>query len=79
MLPDKVGELPVRVINTTVKPVRLVRNAVLSNLEPVSPLDRQRRGQPPKEGDVKDIIDGYVKDKLRRVLFKHLAVFSKNE
>jgi len=74
----------------TEKPVKLVKDSVLSNLEQVSPLDKQSHGQPPKEGDVKDIIEGMisnvdasitgqVKDKLRQVLYKHSAVFSKDE
>ena len=90
MLPDQVGELPVRVINMTQKPVKLAKDSVLSTLEPVSQLKAQPQPQPPNQNDVKDIIEGMisnvdksfnddVKDKLRQVMFKHSAVFSKNE
>ena len=88
--PDKVGELPVRVINMTNKPVKLAKDSVLSTPEPVSPLKAQQQPQPSNQNHVKDAIEGMisnvdksfgddVKDKLRQVLLKHSAVFSKDE
>ena len=94
VLPNRVDELPVRLMNTTDQPIQLQKDVVISELEPLQVVaDRLQLtcGKPVKQTPTyDDIIDDMVKrvdssvttdikDQLRSMLTKYSSVLSRDE
>ena len=89
MLPDRLENVPVRVLNTTKTPVILEKGTSISNLQPVSPLtSEQPHADSALQNDeviddmlsrVDDSVPEEVRLGLREVLNKYSTVFSRNE
>ena len=91
IVPDKVDDVPVRVLNTTSAPVVVSKGTLLSNLQPLVPME-EATPAPPADGRKADLeiitdmlacIDDYVPlhlcDELRELLHNYSDVFSKDE
>ena len=89
ILPNRVDDLPVRLMNTSEKSVKLAKNTVLSNLEPLQPIlatKVSQREEVTEETIIENVMAGVdeaapdnVKVSLKKILDKYSGVFSKGE
>jgi len=87
ILPNRVTKVPVRLMNTTSHPIKLVRGTVVTELNPVEPLEGaapicDKRVQVTDESVVDEVMSTIPEDtrkKLRGILTKYSSVFSKAE
>ena len=90
LLPDRVQDLPVRMMNTSGAPVTLQRNTVVSELEPLQPVvnneSRSEQSAPEEDriiGEMMQKVDSSVPDhinsRLKSMLQRYSCVLSKDE
>ena len=89
MVPDRPGNVPVRVMNTTTSSVKMSKGQPVSDLEKLSPLvPHQSAMKCSRQKD--DLIEGmlsevdpsvprHIQEQLRDILYHYTSVFSKNE
>ena len=89
-LPDRVSDLPVRVMNVTTRPITLKKGMPISELRPVQPVQEGQHPNSvpdePDEGVIEDMLSGvdasvpeHSREKLRETLKCYHTVFSKDE
>ena len=91
LLPNRVESLPVRLMNTTDKPIGLQKDAVISELESLQvDVDQQAAPQYSSESTMDNIIEGMIekvdasvpddaKERLRSILHQYSPILSKDE
>jgi len=91
IVPDKVDDVPVRVLNTTSAPVVVSKGTLLSNLQPLVPMEEATTAPSAdrRKADLEIITDMLARiddsvplhlcDKLRALLHNYSDVFSKDE
>ena len=89
LLPNRMNELPVRLLNVTDEPIKLGKHTVVSELEPLRPVEARevqldhQSVEDPIVNEMVDKIDSIVpdniKEKLKQMLMKYSSVFSRDE
>jgi len=89
LLSNRMNELPVRLLNVTDEPIKLGKHTVVSELEPLRPVDAREVQldhqcvEDPIVNEMVDKIDSIVpdniKDKLKQMLMKYSSIFSREE
>jgi len=92
LLPNRLSNLPVQILNTTDKPIQLGKDSTVSQLIPLVVTntqvyeDKKASEQKTEESIIEDMISqvdtsvsGVVKEELKKMLYKYSTVFSKSD
>ena len=90
ILPDRAKELLVRVLNASDEPIKVCKGTVISDLQPVSPIETQEQRSSELEHNDDTIVEEMiskvdksvptnVREQLRAVLTKYSTVFSRGD